>query len=115
MAQFQPDHLSDSSSDSALAILLRHVDMSAEENSLRGVPQQPRRSPEQHSNALCEDQPEHAPDQPEHAPEHEPDQYSCFGQDGNIAATVCAVCCEDIKVHNKLWMAQVCCTLTSYV
>lgn len=103
MAQIQPDHLSDSSSDSALAILLRHLDMSDEENALRGVLQQPRRSREQHSNALCEEQ-----------PEHEPDQCSCFGQDGDNAATACAVCCEDIKVHNELWMAQDCCTLTSY-
>ena len=103
MAHFQPDHLSDSSSDSALAILLRHVDMSAEENSLRGVPQQPRRSPEQNSNPVCEDQ-----------PEHDPVQYSCFGQDGSIAATACVVCCEEIKVHNKMWMAQKYCTLTSY-
>ncbi len=84
-------------------MLLRHVDMSSEERSLRGVPQQPRRSPEQHSDALCEDH-----------PEHEPDQYGCFGQDGNIAATVCTVCCEDIKVHNNLWMVHQCCTLTSY-
>ncbi len=108
MAQIQPDHLSDSSSDSALAILLRHLDMSDEENALHGVLQQPRRSPELHSNALCEDQLVY-----EQA-EHEPDQCSCFGQDGNVAATACAVCCEDIKVHSKLWMAQDCCTLTSY-
>ncbi len=115
MAQIQPDHLSDSSSDSAFAILLRHLDMSDEENALRGVLQQPRRSREQHSNALCEDQPEvEASSGSDCQPEHEPDQCSCFGQDGNIAATACAVCCEDIKVHNELWMAQDCCTLTSY-
>ena len=106
MAQIQPDHLSDSSSDSALAILLRHLDMSDEENALRGVLQQPRRSREQHSNALCEDQPEvEASSGSDCQPEHEPDQCSCVGQDGNIAATACAVCCEDI--NNA-------CTLTSY-
>lgn len=95
MAQIQPDHLSDSSSDSALAILLRHVDMSMEQSLLRRVPHQPRHSPEQDSDALCEDHPEHGPD-----------QYGCFGQDGNIAAIECAVCCEDIKVHNKVWMVH---------
>lgn len=103
MAQFEPDHLSDSSSDSALALLLRLVDMSSEEYSLRGAPQQPRLNREQRSNALCEDQ-----------DEHEPDQYGCFGQDGNTAATVCTVCCEDVKVHDNLWMLYQCGTLTSY-
>ncbi|DBA97201.1 TPA: hypothetical protein ACH3X1_014960 [Trebouxia sp. C0004] len=86
MAQFQPDHLSDSS-DSAVARLLRHVDISSEERFSCGIPQQPRRSPEQHSNALCEDH-----------HEIEPDQYGCFGQDSNIGGTICTVCCEDMKV-----------------
>ena len=81
--------------------MLRLIDTSSKY--LYRTSQLPRRSLGQHSNAWCEDH-----------PELEADQYSCFGQDGNVVAIVCTVCCEDVKVHDNLRIVHQCCTLTRY-